>query len=369
MFEATVIFSGRGWMLPAAVFIAVSLLLLFWSYRQVPIEPGVRAICVGLKLLGLLALVACLLEPLWSGQRARPGANYFAILADNSQGMQIKDPGETTSRGQTMQKLLTGSKAVWPAKLEEDFQLRRYFFDTRLQSTRDFTELNFEGRSTALAAALRGIADRYKGQPIAGVLLFTDGNATDALTGSIDTTGLPPIYPVVVGKDEAIKDIAVQKASISQTAFEDAPVTVQAEVSAVGYGGSTLVAQLISIGQSARALTNVSQFATNAAAVPTGSPTGSLVLARQNVMGEQSSRVVRDQETLSFRFQIRPERGGISFYRLRVAAKGEEEQLADSKKTAEATLANNSHVLTVDRGQGPYRVLYVSGRPNWNSSF
>jgi hypothetical protein len=27
------------------------------------------------------------------GQRARPGANMLAIVADNSQGLQIKDPG------------------------------------------------------------------------------------------------------------------------------------------------------------------------------------------------------------------------------------------------------------------------------------
>jgi uncharacterized membrane protein len=373
MFEATVVFSGRGWLLPAVIFVFASLLLLFWSYRTAPVQPAVRAICIGLKLLGLLALAACLLEPLWTGQRARPGANYFALVADNSQGMQIKDRGETSSRGSMMQDLLVGAKSTWPAELEENFQLRRYLFDTRLQSTRDFSELSFEGRSTALAAALRQIADRYKGQPLAGVLLFTDGNATDVPGGTIEVSGLPPVYPVVIGRDEAIKDIALQKASVSQTAFEDAPVTVQAEVSAVGYGGSTLIAQIVAIGQSARALTNLSQFATNLAASaltnPAASAPGSLVVGQEKIVAQQALRVVRDQETLPFRFQVRPERGGITFYRLHVAAKGEADQSADPKRILEATLANNSRVLAVDRGQGPYRVLYVSGRPNWEFKF
>jgi len=31
----------------------------------------------------------------------------------------------------------------------------------------------------------------------------------------------------------------------------------------------------------------------------------------------------------------------------------------------EATLLNNRRVLVVNRGQGPYRILYVAGRPNW----
>ena len=37
--------------------------------------------------------------------------------------------------------------------------------------------------------------------------------------------------------------------------------------------------------------------------------------------------------------------------------------------TVEATLANNRRLATVDRGGGPYRVLYVGGRPNWEFKF
>ena len=37
--------------------------------------------------------------------------------------------------------------------------------------------------------------------------------------------------------------------------------------------------------------------------------------------------------------------------------------------TAEQTLANNTRLAVVDRGEGPYRVLYVSGRPNWEFKF
>src|SRR6185369_16192263 len=35
----------------------------------------------------------------------------------------------------------------------------------------------------------------------------------------------------------------------------------------------------------------------------------------------------------------------------------------------EATLANNSRLVAVDRGSGPYRILYVAGRPNWEFKF
>jgi hypothetical protein len=243
-----------------------------------------------------------------------------------------------------MHAVLAGDKAApWQLKLEENFQVRRYLFDTRLQSTRDYSELAFDGRATALASALKTIRERYEGQPLAGVLLLTDGNATDLADGVIDATGLPPVYPVVIGSDEAVKDIAVQKVATSQTAFEDAPVTIQGEVSAAGFAGETITAQLVDVSSVTNAATS-----TNTAA-----PAVKLIAS-------QSIKAPRDGETAPFRFQIKPERPGLTFYQLRVAS---------GSNTNEATLANNSRTLIVDRGRGPYRILYVSGRPNWEFKF
>ena len=45
-------------------------------------------------------------------------------------------------------------------------------------------------RATAIGAALRTVADRYRGQPVAGVLVLTDGNATDLPDGKLDVAGL-----------------------------------------------------------------------------------------------------------------------------------------------------------------------------------
>jgi uncharacterized membrane protein len=337
MILATLVISGREWAGPVALFVAAGLLALVWTYWRAPAGGAVRGVCLMLKLLGLCVLAACLLDPLWSGQRARPGANLFVVIADNSEGMQIKDRGETRSRGQVLRAMLTADKADWRAKLDESFQVRRYLFDARLQSTRDFSELALDGRASAIGAALRTIAERYQGQPLAGVLLLTDGNATDISEGKIDAAGLPPVYPVVIGRDDAIKDIALQKVAVSQTVFEDAPVTIQAEVLANGYAGNSIVAQ---------------------------------VLDREGKkVAEQVQRAPRDGESAPFRLQLRPDKGGISFYRLRVSAKDELEQFDKPEASREATLANNGRALVVDRGQGPFRLLYVAGRPNWEYKF
>ncbi len=70
-----------------------------------------------------------------------------------------------------------------------------------------------------------------------------------------------------------------------------------------------------------------------------------------------------------FRFQFRPEAQGVSFYKLHVYAESEGDLFDSPGKSSEATLVNNQRLVLVDRGQGPYRVLYVSGRPNWEFKF
>jgi uncharacterized membrane protein len=368
MSEATLLISGRDWVWPTALLAGATLLLVVWIYRRTPASGSLRLVCVTLKTLGILALSACLLEPLWSGQRAKPGANFFALVADNSLGMTVKDRGASASRGEQLRQLLLGEDSPWQARLEETFQVRRYLFDSHLQSTRDFSELAFDGRATALGAALRNLADRYRGQPLAGVLLFTDGNATDLPEGAPPSEGLPPVYPVVIGRDGPSRDVSIAKVTVTQTAFEDAPVTIQADVLTEGFAGRTLVARLTELtvgGATAVPPTHAPAAALTAgrAEPPPSDPAG------RGPEQEQTQRVRRDGEPVAFRFQLRPSRSGVVFYQLRVVPKRELAPTDDPEASSEATLANNLRTVVVDRGRGPYRVLYVAGRPNWEYKF
>ena len=321
------------------MFGALALLVLAWAYRATAGHP-LRWLCLTLKVIGLTALALCLLEPLWLGQRARPGANLFAVLADNSQGLQIRDRGESTSRGDALRKLVDPQVSPWQSSLAATFDVRRYLFDSRLQATKDFAELNFEGRSTALASALRTLGERFQGRPLAGVLLLTDGNATDLANGALpDLRGLPPIYPVVVGRRDAVHDIAVQQVAVSQSSFEDAPVSLQADVVTAGYRGRPVVARVVD--------------------------------RMGKTVQEQTADARADGDSIAFRFQMKPEQPGLSFYQVRVSTPAEVPKPDEppSPKTEEATQANNSRVFAVDRGQGPFRVLYVAGRPNWEYKY
>lgn len=337
MFLGAVVFAGKDWLLPAAGLVAAAACLLAWDVWRTGRRDRWLVGCAALKLLAVTALAVCLVEPTWVGQRAKPGSNFFLVLADNSEGMRIHDPGNERSRGEELRTLLTGSEASWLRRLQQDFQLRNYAFDARVQSVADFRALQFDGRASAIGSALKNLADRYRGQPLAGILLLSDGNATDMPDGRFDATGLPPVHVVVAGADRPPRDVAIEQVRVSQTVFEDAPVTVEATVRAPGYAGEAILAKLLD--------------------------------TRGAVVAERTQSAGADGEPITYRFQVRPDRPGAVFYRLEVAARSETNQFLAPERAREATLVNNRRAVLVNRQRGPYRLLYVAGRPNWEFKF
>lgn len=334
---ASVTFAGHAWLVPALVALLLSGLVVAWSYRGSP-ATAPRWLCAGLKLLGIATLLFCLLDPLWSGQRARPGANLFAVVADDSGSLQVRDGQTASSRGEIAREWLDAARHTWQSRLAESFEVRRYAFASRLQNVADFRDLTFDGHASAIGSALQTLRERFRGRALAGVLLFTDGNATDLPSGPPDLSGLPPVYPVVLGDRGTTRDIALARVSIAQSAFEDAPVDVQAEASIDGYAGQRIVAQVID--------------------------------ASGKVVKEESVSARRDHESVPFRFQFKPEKPGVSFYQVHVGRKSfGTSDATEADPAREATMVNNDRVVAVDRGRGPYRILYVSGRPNWEFKF
>ncbi len=331
--------AGRDWLWPAVGAFGAALAFVARSYFHTAAPRGLRLGCATLKLLGIGALLACLLEPMWSEQRVKPGANILAVIVDNSLSMTLHDRDAIESRGDAVRRFITGERNLWHTQLADSFDLRDYLADARLQPSQKFRELAFDGRTTALGHTLAQLAERHRGQPLAGVILLTDGIAAD-LSDPEQLRDLPPIYPVVFGRDGPARDLAVTSTSVTQTSFEDAPVTILAEVAATGFSSEEIEAKLFAIEAAKPA----------AGTTPAPKPTA-----------EQTLTVPADGGKIVFRFQIRPAQTGVHFYRLVVAPK--------RAGAPEATLANNESVVTVDRGAGPYRLLYVSGRPNWEYKF
>lgn len=341
MVVGAIFFARREWLAPVAAAGVFALVFIAWSYLRAPGRSALRALCAVLKLLGVAALLACLIEPMWIREKAKPGANVFAIVADNSRSLTLNEPGAKMSRGAEIRETLSGGLSAWRKTMAENFVVRGYLADSRLRPTDTFAGMNFDGRTSALGEALRQVAARHHGQPLAGIVLMTDGNASD-LADAAAIEGLPPVFPVVFGTDNVGRDLAITNTAVTLTSFNDAPVSVQADVAVSGFADEEIVGRLFPIAAS-------------------GAKDTEPLPADAKPAAEEKIKVPRDAKKVVFRFQLRPEKTGVVFYRLVVGAK--------SGTAPEMTMANNESIVTVDRGKGPYRVLYVSGRPNWEYKF
>ncbi len=298
-----------------------------------------KALAVGLRLVGIALLLFCLLEPMGSLQRPKSQANVFAVLMDNSQSMGILMQ-EATKSGRLDLEPSLGDEAAWQRKLADDFRLRRYIFDAALEPVDTFVGRNPIGNESALFQSLKSLGDRYQGQPLAGVLLFSDGNATDRKPDEdLSTLGFP-IYPVRIGTSINQRDVSIQSTTTRQSDFETSPVTVHASVTHKGFQGEAVAVDLLD-GTNKRLQT-------------------------------QSIKLKSDGEPVPVEFRFRPEKSGVQGFQVVVRRESATNALIETEttdKNAEVTLGNNRRFQVVDRGRGPYRILYLAGRPNWEFKF
>jgi len=319
-----------------AVLLAVFTL---WSYRRSAMPLTWKALAVGLRLVGIALLLFCLLEPMGSLQRPKSQANVFAVLMDNSQSMGILMQ-EATKSGRLDLEPSLSDEATWQRKLADDFRLRRYLFDAAVEPVDTFVGRNPVGNESALFQSLKSLRDRYQGQPLAGVLLFSDGNATDRKPEEdLSTLGFP-IYPVRIGSSINQRDVSIQSTTTRQSDFETSPVTVHASVTHKGFQGEAVTVDLLD-GTNKR-------------------------------LQSQTIKLKSDGEPVPVEFRFRPEKSGVQGFQVVVRRESVNNGLIETETTdrnAEVTLGNNRRFQVVDRGRGPYRILYLAGRPNWEFKF
>jgi uncharacterized membrane protein len=330
---ASIVFPPGAWWWVALAAAVVLVPLALVALRPAHTRKGTLAVALALRTLGIGLLLLCLLDPQWATPRAKPGANFIALVADNSASLTIHDAGATQSRGEQIKTALTSPDSHWLASLGEQFQIKPYIFDTNLQRVRDFSGLDFSGERTSLGGALHEVQQRLAGQPLAGIVVFTDGDATDVSEFS-QALGQVPIYPVLVGNATGLRNVRLAQVDVQQTAFDDAPVSVRAEVEGEGIGTQAL----------------------SVAVKPLNAPTPKKGESDPTPT-PQITHLVADNEPVDVSFDWHPLGSGPQFFNVSVGS-------ADGKPLDEATTANNHRMVMVDRGRPTYHILYVTGTVN-----
>lgn len=326
-----IVWTEIQWLVPGLIVLAAIGIGLFFSYRaKVSMPPGIRWLAGGLKLAGFALLLGFILRPEVVRSFNRPGTNHWAVLLDTSSSMKLKDQIDAASRADRVNELLKPAPGNWRDKLAADFIVDDFTFADRLGKPSAGSPLAFDGKSSALAKALGDLRDRYHGRPLAGILVVTDGAPTDGESIRAGIAGLPPTFPLVIAPEHELVDLSISAATAQATLFEDAPVMVDATVVARGLKGQSIVATIREHGGKS--------------------------------LGEKQHAVSRDDETWLARFQVRPAATGTAFFDVEVAVES-------PVVVEEATMENNRRTVAANREAGPYRVLYVGGRPNFEHKF
>ena len=355
LFASSLVFANPHWLWIAALLGTAAFFVLLLSYANSNLPLPWKVPAFALKLLAIILLALALLEPVWVDEFPRDGANDLIVVADNSRGLAVADQG--ASLRQALEPAPSGESPEWLTDLAEVFRMQLYQFDRRLRRVHDYSDLDFSGNASAALTSLKSLRIRYEKRPLAAMVIFTDGNATDTESvqsvldalqktqsgGNEKTKDKPiPVYPVLVGSNGLAgkRDLALRKVSVSQSAFEDAPLNVSIQAEARG------------------------KF-----------PHGVEVFALDEKEKEVATEPVLFAgegtfRTAAARLKIGGVKPGVSFYRIGIRSLDlENKEEGKSEVENELTMENNSRLVAADRGRGPYRVLYVAGRPNWEYKF
>ena len=333
-----IVLGSPDWLIPVIVAAIALVIAAAWSYTNSVGQGIVRTSAMALKVVGIVLLLACLLQPMQRQTRPRPQANVMAVLLDDSESMNAKFQAGSPSRHEVMVQQVgeeTDNNALtWRTRLAQMFDVRDYAFDSQVRSLDSASALTAAGTSTSIAQSLESVAMRLQHRSMAGMILWSDGNGTDLGDSKTSFADLKyPVFPVIDDRNASMADLQVSDISVAQTNFETSPTTITAMIRASG-ATDDLFSKPVTVSLRASG-------------------------KEQKLIQTQTVKVQQSQPT-TVTFRFRPEDSGVQFYT--VAVEG-------SNSNSEVTLQNNKRTVVVDRDRGPYRVLYVAGRPNWDFKF
>jgi uncharacterized membrane protein len=342
---ASMAFANESWAWVALLFGLGAFVVLFLTYRLSHLRGGKKVAAMSLKGIGLILLALALMEPVHLSETPKKNSNDVVILADNSAGLTVPLQEGQDPPSAALRRALNGDSPdlppSWMAGISDTFRVQPFLFDRGLRQVADFTGLDFVRNSSALGTALENIGTRFQNRPLAATVVFTDGNATDSawleswlVAQAAKQPGeRVPVFPVLVGEaNAAARDLAVTRIDATTTQFEDAQVTLNVESEALGEFPDAVEVYV------------VNEKGDEIAKSPVAFPAGA------------------DRRTLPTRIRLAAVPPGISFLRVGIRQVGE-------KAVPELTDKNNQRRVSVNRGNGPYRILYISGRPNWEYKF
>jgi hypothetical protein len=273
-----------GWAIALAIVLAA---WIVWLYRRAPggASRFRRLLMASLRVLFLATLLAVLLRPVLAFTLEGSVRQSLVVLVDSTGSMKVRDlrsdandlkraalasdllnpklslkltpevtnqPSLQMTRLEMVQKVFANKRLKLLESLGKDYDLSPFSFGTDVTDlsgkTKDaeaspsafLSRIDGSRPATAIGDSVNGALARKRGQPLAGVLLVTDGQSNSG-TPPVDAAAAArqdevPLYIYGVGVS-APRDIIVEKIFARETAFIDDEMAVTVLVRGQGLGG------------------------------------------------------------------------------------------------------------------------------------
>lgn len=305
---------------------------LYLTYRNIKqeISSRIKFILIALRTLAIGLLLFCLLEPLIvAREQVFPSANLL-LSVDTSQSMSINDVSTEDSkvkRIDAVTNLLSKQQdgGLWE-KLENRFDLRGYSFDAECKSIDRKDLPSSQPNLTNIGNAISKTTSEWRGQPVAGLVLLTDGNhnvGTDPISVSKNIN--VPIYAIGVGDQSPPKDVKIAKVKAEPVVYAGHTFPTEVVLKSNGYDGEKVQIQL---------------------------------LRGNSIVDVATATLNNSGATQTVKFEIESEKEGNFRYTASV-----------SKLSEELTYKNNQSVFFIKSVKAKLRVFYLDSRPRWEYTF
>ncbi|HEY0876752.1 MAG TPA: glutamine amidotransferase [Vicinamibacterales bacterium] len=210
--------------------LAAAAALSWHAYRGFSAWPKRRYVLSALRFATLLLLLVVLMRPVSRTTTGDSRDVVVPILVDTSRSMAIED----AEGGRRIDRAREYVTDVLVPRLRDHFQIEVLSFGETLEVAEPAT-LTAAARRSDLAGALAAARERYRGRPVAGILLLSDGGDT---SGVMELTAaeslLPPVHAVGFGSADVGQDREVLSVTAADAVLDAARVDLA--VSAVAHG-------------------------------------------------------------------------------------------------------------------------------------
>lgn len=216
----------------------------WWAYLRVALAMtrGQRAALIGLRAATLVFVVACVLRPvIWVPiEGARD--SVVAILVDVSRSMRIADADATRfERAQALAAELQGS-------VGKQFRTEVLTFGESLARAEP-ARLSADARRSDLSAALASLTERYKSQPLAGVIVLSDGGDTSPREAGTTQAMAVPVFTVGIGASTGIRDREIVNLTAGDPLGSASSVDLSVSATSTGFGETPIELRLSANGR------------------------------------------------------------------------------------------------------------------------